>query len=81
MNKLKLALIAAALVLSACESASPLRYGEKVYTPKMSAAEMAASQNDIEEIERRARAQNREEMMDTAEAIRKARGDTTLILH
>lgn len=81
MKKLACACILAGFLLTACESVSPLRYGEKTYTPTMSAAEMAARQNEIENIENRARAQTREEMMDTAEAINKARGKQTIILH
>ena len=34
MKKIKIAVVLVALVLAACESASPLRYGEKVYVPE-----------------------------------------------
>ena len=69
------------VMLIGCESVSPLRYGEKTYTPNMSVAEMQKREQEIENIEQRARAQTREEMMDTAEAIKKARGDQTIIFH
>jgi ribosomal protein S7 len=69
------------VLLIGCESVSPLRYGEKTYTPNMSVAEMQKREQEIENIEQRARAQTREEMMDTAEAIKKARGDQTIIFH
>ena len=69
------------VLLIGCESVSPLRYGEKTYTPYMSVAEMQKREQEIENIEQRARAQTREEMMDTAEAIKKARGDQTIIFH
>ena len=69
------------VLLTACESVAPLRYGEKTYTPTMSAAEMQKREQEIENVEQRARSQTREEMMDTAEAINKARGHQTIILH
>lgn len=81
MKKIACLCLLAGVLLTACESVSPLRYGEKTYTPNMTAAEMSARQNEIEGIEQRARAQTREEMMDTAEAINKARGKQTIILH
>lgn len=80
MNK-KMTMVLFALALTACESVSPLRYGEKTYTPTMSQAEMNANVNNIEQIEQRARAQTKEEMMDTAEAIHKARGNSAVILY
>ena len=60
MKKIKIAVVLVALVLAACESASPLRYGEKVYVPKMSQAEMDDNVNSIENIETRARRQTKE---------------------
>lgn len=81
MKKTILLGLAMSVLLTACESVSPLRYGEKTYTPTMSAAEMRQREQEIEGVEQRARSQTREEMMDTAEAIKKARGDQTVIIH
>lgn len=81
MKKLICLCIVSSFVLTACESVAPLRYGEKKYQPTMSEAEMNIRQNEIEDIEAKARKQNREEMMDRAEAINKARGTQTIILH
>lgn len=81
MKKKLLCMSVLLMSLSACESISPLRYGEKTYQPTMSAQEMAQSRQEIEAIEQLARDQTKEEMNNVADAIHKARGNTTLILH
>ena len=82
MNTIKLSALLTCLMLSACSSVAPLTYGDKTYTPTMSAAEMQESQNQIENIEKRARQQRREEMMDTADAIKRANeGNHIYLVH
>lgn len=84
MSQLKLILAFSCLLISACSSIEPLTYGKKTYTPAISEAEAQHQVNQIEAIEKRARTQTKEEMMDVAEVINKidsGRPKTTLILY
>ena len=84
MPQLKRNLLLSCLLISACSSIEPLTYGKKTYTPANSEAEAQHQVNQIEAIEKRARTQTKEEMMDVAEVINKidsGRPKTTLILY